>query len=92
MINIQLGGKTYNLATSLRVIFALKDISGAKNMQEAINSISNLDLDGQLKFIYALKFVKRKPKTSAVIPQYLRELFPGPLMDTKNPWMHKSFI
>ena len=40
----------------------------------------------------ALELVKHTPKRSTVIPQYLRELFPGPLMDTKNPQMQKSLI
>lgn len=45
--------KEYELATSLRVVYALRDISHANSLQEAISSISNLDLDGQLELLYA---------------------------------------
>ena len=45
--------KDYELSTSLRVVYALRDITHAKNLQEAINSISSLDLDGQLELLYA---------------------------------------
>lgn len=53
MINLKLGERTYGLATSLRVVYALRDISHAKNLQEAIGSISKLDLDGQCDLLYA---------------------------------------
>lgn len=50
---LHIKGKDYELATSLRVVYALRDISHAKNLQEAIGSISKLDLDGQLELLYA---------------------------------------
>lgn len=50
---LHLKEKDYELSTSLRVVYALRDISHAKNLQEAINSISSLDLDGQLELLYA---------------------------------------
>lgn len=43
----------YELSTSLRVVYALRDISHAGSLQEAIASISKLDLDGQLELLYA---------------------------------------
>lgn len=45
--------KEYELSTSLRVVYALRDISKAGSLQEAIGSISKLDLDGQLELLYA---------------------------------------
>ena len=45
--------KDYELSTSLRVVYALRDISHAASLQEAIGSISRLDLDGQLELLYA---------------------------------------
>ena len=52
-MELKLGNTTYELATSLRVVYALKDITHAKGLQEAISSISHLDLDGQLNFLWA---------------------------------------
>lgn len=52
-MELKLGNETYELATSLRVIYALKDITHAKGLQQAISSISNLDLDGQLDLLWA---------------------------------------
>lgn len=45
--------KDYELSTSLRVVYALRDISHANSLQEAIGTISKLDLDGQLELLYA---------------------------------------
>lgn len=45
--------REYTLATTLRVVYALRDISHANSLQEAIGSISKLDLDGQLSLLYA---------------------------------------
>lgn len=54
MVQITLNsGKTYDLATNLKVIYSLKDISGAKSLQDALHSISKLDMDKQLDFLYA---------------------------------------
>ena len=53
MITLKLGENTYELATSLRVVYALKDMVGAKNLQEAMAGISRLDLDGQMDLLYA---------------------------------------
>lgn len=50
---LKLKDKEYELSTSLRVVYALKEISKARSLQEAINSISRLDLDGQLELLYA---------------------------------------
>lgn len=44
---------SYELSTSLRVVYALRDITHAGSLQEAIASISKLDLDGQLDLLYA---------------------------------------
>ncbi len=53
MVQLTMGGKTYELATSLRVVYALKDLTKAKSLQEAINSISQLDMEGQIGLLYA---------------------------------------
>lgn len=53
MLTLTLNGRDYELATSLRVVYALKDISHAASLQEAINSITRLDLDGQIALLYA---------------------------------------
>ena len=53
MITIQVADKEMTLSTTLRVVYALKTISGADNLQDAIASISKLDLDGQLELMYA---------------------------------------
>ena len=50
---LHLKDKDYELSTSLRVVYALRDITNAKSLQEAIGSISRLDLDGQLELLYA---------------------------------------
>ena len=53
MLQLTLGTRSYGLATSLRVVYALRDISHANDLQEAIASISKLDLDGQCSLLYA---------------------------------------
>lgn len=50
---LRLKGESYELSTSLRVVYALRDIAHAGSLQEAIASISKLDLDGQLDLLYA---------------------------------------
>ena len=53
MVTIKIKGKDVALATTLRVVYSLRDISHAGSLQEAIGSISKLDLDGQLELLYA---------------------------------------
>ena len=52
-MKLHIKDKDYELSTSLRVVYALKDIAGATSLQGAINSISKLDMDGQLELLYA---------------------------------------
>lgn len=52
-MKLHIKDKEYELSTSLRVVYALRDISKANSLQEAIGSISKLDLDGQLELLYA---------------------------------------
>lgn len=52
-MKLHIKDKEYELSTSLRVVYALRDISKANSLQEAIGSISGLDLDGQLELLYA---------------------------------------
>ena len=52
-MKLKLGEKEYELSTSLRVVYSLKELTGAKNLQEAMSSISHLDLDGQMRLLYS---------------------------------------
>lgn len=52
-MKLHIKDKDYELSTSLRVVYALRDIAHANSLQEAIGSISKLDLDGQLELLYA---------------------------------------
>lgn len=52
-MKLHIKDKDYELSTSLRVVYALRDIAHAESLQEAIGSISKLDLDGQLELLYA---------------------------------------
>ena len=52
MIQIHLNGKDVNLATSLRVIYELKNMLGCKTLQAALKQIQELDLDNQIKLLY----------------------------------------
>ena len=53
MVTIKTKQGTYELSTSLKTVYALKDIAGAKTLQEAMSCLKNLDFDGQLDLIYA---------------------------------------
>ena len=53
MVKVTLGGTEFEFATNLRVVLSLKELTGAKTLQEAMHSISNLDLDGQINLMYA---------------------------------------
>ncbi len=52
-MKLKLGEKEYELSTSLRVVYSLKELTGARNLQEAMSSISHLDLDGQMRLLYS---------------------------------------
>lgn len=52
MLQQKIGNKTYEFADTLRVVYALKDITGAKSLKEALESITRLDVDGQLQLLY----------------------------------------
>ena len=52
-MKLHIKDRDYELSTSLRVVYALRDISHANSLQEAIGSITRLDLDGQLELLYA---------------------------------------
>ena len=38
MLQVKIAGKHYELADTLRVVYSLKDITGAKSMQDALQS------------------------------------------------------
>lgn len=52
-MKLKVADKEYELSTALRVVYALREISHAKNLQDAVGSIATLDLDGQLELLYA---------------------------------------
>lgn len=53
MVHVEIAGKNYELADTLRVVYAIKDITGAKNLREALQSLTALDVDDQIKLLYA---------------------------------------
>ena len=53
MIQIKIQDKDIQLATSLRVIYELKNMMGCKTLQAAIKQVSQLDIDSQIKLLYA---------------------------------------
>lgn len=74
---LRVGSKEYELATTLRVIYKLREIAGAKSLQEAVNSIQNLDLDSQLELLYAAH-VATSPAAMATTD---KETFIGDILD-----------
>lgn len=66
MVHVEIAGKDYELADTLRVIYDIKDITGAKNLREALQSLTALDVDDQIKLLYAAyKANKNNPIMSA---------------------------
>lgn len=53
MVTVEVGNVKVELSDTLRVIYALKDITGAKGLREAMQSLGVLDMDQQLQLIYA---------------------------------------
>ena len=72
-MELKLGNKTYELATSLRVVYALKDITHAKGLQEAISSIAHLDFDGQLNLLWAA-FKAANKETTVTKEQFVDDI------------------
>lgn len=56
----------YELSTTLRVVYALRDIAHANSLQEAMGAISSLDLEGQLELLYAAYKAGEGSKENAV--------------------------
>lgn len=52
MVQIKIGEKEFNFATSLRVIYELKNMLGCKTLQDAMRQVQTLDLDNQIKLLY----------------------------------------
>lgn len=65
-MRLRIKDKDYELSTSLRVVYALRDISHANSLQEAIGAISKLDLDGQLELLYAAYKAANSKNTDCV--------------------------
>lgn len=68
----------YELSTSLRVVYALRDIAHVKSLKEAMASISDLDIDGQLELLYAAYKAGDGNKTNALS----KEAFIAAVLDT----------
>lgn len=65
MVHVEIAGKSYELADTLRVVYSIKDITGAKNLREALQSLTALDVDDQIKLLYAAyKANKNNPAMS----------------------------
>ena len=65
MVHVEIAGKNYELADTLRVVYSIKDITGAKNLREALQSLTALDVDDQIKLLYAAyKANKNNPAMS----------------------------
>lgn len=59
MVQIKINNQDYQLATSLRVIYELKNMLGCKTLQDALKQVQTLDLDNQIKLLYvAYKYGK----------------------------------
>ena len=77
MVKITLKNEQLELATSLRVAFALRDMCGAKNLQEAIQSISGLDIEGRIDLMYAAY----RAGSGKDIVKYTKEEFKEAILD-----------
>lgn len=60
MQKIIVDGKSYELADTMRVLYELRDITKAKNIREAMASLTSLDVDGQIKLLYIAYKIKAK--------------------------------
>lgn len=60
MQKIIVDGKSYELADTMRVLYELRDITKAKNIREAMSSLTSLDVDGQIKLLYIAYKIKAK--------------------------------
>lgn len=59
-MQLTLNNQIYYCATTLRVVYSLKESKGLKSFQEALNTLSKLDSDEQLDLLYtAYKCDKR---------------------------------
>lgn len=76
-MKLHVGNTEYELSTSLRVVYALRDISHANSLQEAVGSISKLDLDGQLELLYAAYKAANSKCTNCVS----KEIFVDDVLD-----------
>lgn len=75
MLTRVIGDKTYEFADTLRVVYSLRDVTGAKNLRDALQSIAHLDIDGQIQLLYLAHKVATKDKAST------QEEFTGVLLD-----------
>ena len=79
MVQITMNGKTYELASTIRVVYALKDINKSKTLQDALRSIGQLGLDGQIELMYAA-YKAGKPAD----PVLSKEEFIDMVLDTQG--------
>lgn len=62
-IKLQIGNENFELAANLRVIYSLREITGAKNIREALKSLTSLDLEDQIQLLYAAYKANNKDTT-----------------------------
>ena len=62
-IKLQIGNENFELAANLRVIYSLREITGAKNIREALKNLTSLDLEDQIQLLYAAYKANNKDAT-----------------------------
>ena len=62
MLNRVIGNKNYEFADTLRVVYQLREVTGAQNLRDALQSIAHLDIDGQIQLLYISHKVAAKDK------------------------------
>lgn len=62
MFNRVIGNKSYEFADTLRVVYALREVTGAENLKDALQAIAHLDIDGQMQLLYISHKVAAKDK------------------------------
>ena len=62
-IKLQIGNENFELAANLRVIYSLREITGAKNIREALKNLTSLDLEDQIQLLYAAYQANNKDTT-----------------------------
>lgn len=62
MLNRVIGNRNFEFADTLRVVYMLREVTGAQNMRDTLQSIAHLDIDGQIRLLYISHKVAEKDK------------------------------